>query len=143
MAFRKINIDQAVNTTNTELDDTLIILGGNTYTGDIGFLGKRAASTYAGLVRDNTNETFVLIDSYTTSISGNDIDATNALLKKGSLLVDSITAETSIVLPQGTTAQRPSSPVEGQMWFNTETKMFEGYDGTNWQVLIPAQLQNN
>ena len=140
MAFRKINIDKAVNTTNTELDDTLIILGGSTYSGDIGFLGKRAASTYAGLIRDNTTETFVLIDSYTTTISGNDIDATNALLQKGSLLVDSITAETSIVLPKGTTAQRPVAPEEGQMWFNTETKMFEGYDGTQWIVLIPSTL---
>ena len=34
------------------------------------------------------------------------------------------------MLPKGTAAQRPSTPAEGMMWFNTTTKMFEGYDGT-------------
>lgn len=143
MAFRKVNIETAVKTTNTVLDDTLIILGGTTYSGDIGFLGKRAASTYAGLVRDNDTGSFVLIDSYNTTISNNDINVENALLQKGDLEVRGVTVETTFVLPSGTTAQRPASPVEGQMWFNTETKMFEGFDGTNWQVLIPAQLQSN
>lgn len=143
MAFRKVNIGTAVETTNTVLDDTLIILGGTTYSGDIGFLGKRAASTYAGLVRDNTTGSFVLIDSYTTTINNNDIDVENALLQKGDLEVRGVTVETTFVLPKGTTAQRPATPEEGQMWFNTDTKMFEGYDGTSWQVLIPAQLQSN
>lgn len=51
----------------------------------------------------------------------------------GDVIVDE-----TFVLPKGTTAQRPASPVEGQMWFNTTTKMFEGYDGTNWVQLIPS-----
>jgi|TARA_R110002074_G_scaffold336462_1_gene506984 hypothetical protein len=45
------------------------------------------------------------------------------------------------VLPKGTTAQRPASPVQGQMYFNTETVMFEGYNGTTWITIIPSTLQ--
>jgi|MDTC01.1.fsa_nt_gb hypothetical protein len=48
----------------------------------------------------------------------------------------------SFVLPKGTTAQRPASPVEGQMYFNTETRMFEGWDGLDWQQLVPSQFQS-
>ena len=47
----------------------------------------------------------------------------------------------NFVLPKGASHQRPASPVEGQMWFNTTTKMFEGYDGTNWVQLIPSTYQ--
>jgi len=46
----------------------------------------------------------------------------------------------TVVLPKGTTAQRPVAPVEAQMFFNTDTKMFEGYDGTSWIQLLPSML---
>lgn len=32
----------------------------------------------------------------------------------------------------GTTAQRPASPVQGAIWYNTEINSFEGYNGTAW-----------
>lgn len=35
-------------------------------------------------------------------------------------------------LPKGTTAERPSSPVQGQFRYNTETPGAEIYDGTSW-----------
>lgn len=35
----------------------------------------------------------------------------------------------------GTTAQRPSSPVTGMIFFNTDTPGFEGYDGSDWGSL--------
>ena len=37
-------------------------------------------------------------------------------------------------VPSGTTAERPSSPVEGMIRYNSETGNFEGYNGT-WVVL--------
>ena len=46
------------------------------------------------------------------------------------------------ILPKGTAAQRPASPVEGMMWFNTTTKMFEGYDGTAWVQFVPSTFQS-
>lgn len=171
MAFRKLNLETSVSTTHTLFDDSLIVLGRGATTNDIGFLGKRAANTYTGLIRDNDTGKFVLIDSYTSSdITNNDIDVVNSVLQKGDLDLrsivvdtieadtltvstlnvttyspasiesDSIVATTTMIAPKGTTAQRPSNPVEGQIWFNTDNKMFEGYDGTTWQVLIPSQL---
>lgn len=38
-------------------------------------------------------------------------------------------------LPAGTTAQRPASPVAGQARFNSQTGLFEAYDGTAWGPL--------
>lgn len=52
--------------------------------------------------------------------------------------IDELQVNDSYILPKGTAAQRPASPVEGMMWFNTTTKMFEGYDGTNWIQFIPS-----
>ena len=52
--------------------------------------------------------------------------------------IDELTVNDSFVLPKGTAAQRPTNPVAAQMFFNTETNLFEGYDGTAWIQLIPA-----
>ena len=38
----------------------------------------------------------------------------------------------AIDLPSGTTAQRPSSPVEGMVRQNTDNNVVEAYDGTQW-----------
>ena len=40
----------------------------------------------------------------------------------------------SIRLPAGTTAERPGTPVVGMVRYNTDTNVFEGYDG-NWIAL--------
>jgi hypothetical protein len=36
-------------------------------------------------------------------------------------------------LGQGTTAQRPTSPLSGMIWYNTDLGEFEGYNGTQWK----------
>lgn len=33
------------------------------------------------------------------------------------------------------TANRPASPVQGMIRFNTDTNGFEGYDGTEWKAV--------
>lgn len=38
----------------------------------------------------------------------------------------------AIIVPVGTTSQRPTTPVQGMIRFNSQTGKFEGYDGTNW-----------
>lgn len=40
-----------------------------------------------------------------------------------------------IIIPRGTTAQRPASPVAGSIRFNSTEQRYEGYDGSNWQFL--------
>ena len=39
----------------------------------------------------------------------------------------------SLNLPKGTTAQRPSSPVAGMVRENTEDNVIEYYNGTEWK----------
>ena len=38
----------------------------------------------------------------------------------------------AVQLPSGTTAQRPSSPSNGEMRYNTTDNKVEYYDGANW-----------
>ena len=38
----------------------------------------------------------------------------------------------AIQIPVGTTAQRPASPSQGMIRYNTTTSHFEGYDGSAW-----------
>jgi len=38
-------------------------------------------------------------------------------------------------VPSGTQAQRPGTPENGQIRFNADTNKFEGYDGTQWDVI--------
>jgi hypothetical protein len=40
-----------------------------------------------------------------------------------------------MLVPKGTTAERPVSPVDGEMRYNTTTNQFEGYQGGAWGQL--------
>ena len=147
MTFRKIQTTNLVST-ETAFTDPLIILNkdGTTAT-DVGFLSRTGKDTYTGLIRDSDTSKYYLIDSIDmTNQATNDISATDSSITKATLVLDtievtSLTADSSFVLPKGTEANRPASPVEGQMYFNTETKMFEGYNGTAWKQLIPSEYQ--
>ena len=144
MAFRGIQATNLIST-ETAFDDSLLVLNkSGTTQVDVGFLGRIGASSYAGLIKDSESGKCILIDSITLSSQTiNDVSAIDASLVKGSLEVATITATavhptTTFVLPKGTAAQRPTNPVAAQMFFNTETNLFEGYDGTAWIQLIPA-----
>ena len=145
MAFRGIQTTNIIST-NVGLSDPLLILNkdGSTAT-DVGFLGKIGPTSYAGLVKDSATNEFLLLGSITLSSNTvNDVSALDASIVKGDIAVGTLTGDVEVnstfVLPNGTAAQRPASPVEGQMWFNTTTKMFEGYNGTDWITLIPSTL---
>lgn len=108
---------------------------------DVGWLGKTAANSYAGLIKDGDDGKFYVVSNVTLgSPTVNDVNPLN--ITAGTLVAnietESVTVTNTLVLPKGTAAQRPASPVEGQMWFNTTTKMFEGYDGTSWVQLVPS-----
>ena len=55
-----------------------------------------------------------------------DVQASNGVLS----YADSATG--GLFLPTGTTAQRPASPVTGQIRFNSTTNAVEVYNGTAW-----------
>lgn len=46
----------------------------------------------------------------------------------------------SLNLPKGTTAQRPSSPVAGMVRENTDDNVIEYYNGTEWKQVLYADL---
>jgi len=45
------------------------------------------------------------------------------------------TIDDNLKLPQGTTGERPASPQEGQIRYNTDTGTTEFYNGVNWRPL--------
>jgi hypothetical protein len=45
-----------------------------------------------------------------------------------------INIDGALVLPKGTTAERPT-PESGQIRFNSENNVFEGYNGVGWNVV--------
>lgn len=47
----------------------------------------------------------------------------------------SFTGTGRMLVPKGTTAQRPGSPVAGWLRFNSDLNKHEGYDGTSWGVI--------
>jgi len=46
-----------------------------------------------------------------------------------------ITSTGALILPVGTTAQRPNTPVVGMFRFNSTIDRFEGYNGSSWVTL--------
>ena len=48
----------------------------------------------------------------------------------------------SILIPAGTTAERPSSPVVGQLRYNTDTGNLEQFNG-NWVAIEPSPVANS
>ena len=61
-------------------------------------------------------------------------DVNDLLLRPNSGKRVTIDAATSIVIPNGTTAERGTAE-QGSIRFNTTTFTYEGYDGTNWGSL--------
>ena len=97
-----------------------VYISGARYTGTFG-VGGGAASTLGNLsVADTT---------LTSTTAGDDIiiDAESGLFK--------ISGTDGFVVPIGTTAQRPGSPTDGTIRYNSSTEQLEIYDGTAWDGL--------
>ena len=83
----------------------------------------------------------------TTTITGEFIDTGNLRIAdntvssvSGDIILDAdsgtirINSTGALNLPKGTTAERPGTPETGMIRYNTDTNLFEGYDG-NWIAL--------
>ncbi|MCB1784583.1 MAG: hypothetical protein KDI13_11400, partial [Alphaproteobacteria bacterium] len=53
-------------------------------------------------------------------------------------VIDVGAATDAVVLPSGTTAQRPGTPVNGMIRYNGTTAKFEGYENSSWTNLTAA-----
>jgi hypothetical protein len=78
----------------------------------------------------NTNATTINAFGAATTINfGAQTGTLN--LRNEQVIIDSVQ---TLQIPVGTTVERPS-PITGQIRFNTDTTVFEGYDGTAWGSL--------
>jgi len=96
------------------------------------------ATTNGVSITTNSSTTVITgerIDTGNLRISGNTIESLsgeiNLVAASGTVNVDSTGA---LNLPKGTTLERPGTPVTGMIRYNTDTNLFEGYDG-NWIAL--------
>jgi hypothetical protein len=90
-----------VSTTNTVVKDKLIELGNGSSgsaSGDAGIIVERGSDTNAGLVWDESTDTWVACTTSATGASTGDLTLTNAALK-----ASVITASTSLTLASGAT----------------------------------------
>ena len=84
--------------------------------------------------------TIVLRSSLTAPLSIAQVDANFTNLNNEFLLVphlstyNSFTATSALKVPAGTTAQRPSTPVSGDIRYNSSTQKFEGYSSA-WGLI--------
>ena len=72
------------------------------------------------------------------------VSETGSLQLTGNVKPDFSSSNTGLVPPSGTTDQREASPMMGSIRMNTETKILEYYDGSNWlafQTTISAESQ--
>ena len=166
MAFRTIQTTN-LQSTQTSFSDPVVVVGkDNTTATDIGFLGKTGTDIYSGLVRDVETQKYYLIENYTSTESNNDISPVlsdkstlvlerieassfvgnlqgNIINSQGQPVIDNSGALYPTVFrsPRGIESDRPSPASEGMIFFNTQTKMFEGYDGTAWIQFVPSTYQ--
>jgi len=49
----------------------------------------------------------------------------------------------AVELPEGTQAQRPGSPGAGMLRFNSDTALFEGYNGSAWSSVGGSEITND
>ena len=62
-------------------------------------------------------------------------DSIDVYINHGDAALNSLTVDSSLVLPVGTTAERPLDKLQGEIRYNTTTASFEGYSGTDWGSL--------
>ena len=79
-----------------------------------------------------SSSTAQLFVSGYTSLSGS-LDVTGKVPLNSNV---EINTEGYILLPSGSTAERPASPRDGMMRYNTTTVNFEGYVGGNWVYFV-------
>jgi hypothetical protein len=54
-----------------------------------------------------------------------------------------INSTSAMIIPTGTTAQRPAAPVTGMVRYNTSNQTIEAYSGTQWNGIIRATVNIN
>jgi hypothetical protein len=100
-----------------------------------GSIAADGQTTITGNLQMNSNK---LTGLSVGTVNGDSVEYSQlvGILVNPTLSGDVTMSGTSFVLiPKGTTAQRPVSPVAGEMRYNTDTNQFEGYANGVWGQL--------
>ena len=140
-------------TINAQIDSDIIPAVDNTY--DLGSTTKAWAELHVGkaiiddiiidndtITTDASNGNINFTANGTGSIIIDDLDFNGNTISNnsGDIILDPsseqvvIDSTGALVLPKGTTAERPGSPETGMLRYNTQTNVFEAYDG-QWITL--------
>ena len=106
-------------------------------------VGRATSDTLTNKSVDLTDNTLSgTLTEFNTALSGDDFVSltgtetlTNKTLTSPTLNGSEMTTTGAIVMPVGTTAQRPGTGVVGMMRFNSDIDAFEGYNGASWVKL--------
>lgn len=86
----------------------------------------------------------VNVSNAVSFVEGQTLTAEQAQIVRLKILTAYQTSNTgSLILPNGTIAQRDANPVAGAIRFNSEKGWFEGYTGTAWVALVSDQSGKN
>jgi hypothetical protein len=145
-----IQANEAVALNNAKVRYSSVDHKGDFRVGDLFYVNQEDGTvdfTSTELAIDTTDGISITTGSSTTVITGEKIDTGNLRLSgntieslSGDINLESdsgvvkITSTGSLQLPKGTTAERPT-PQTGMIRYNTETNLYEGYDG-NWIPLV-------
>ena len=144
-----IQANEAVSLNNAKVRYSSVDHKGDFRVGDLFYVNQEEGTvdfTSTELAIDTTDGISITTGASTTVITGEKIDTGNLRISgntieslSGDINLESdsgivkITSTGSLQLPKGTTAERPT-PQTGMIRYNTETNLFEGYDG-NWIAL--------
>ena len=117
------NWQTIVSLNNPEPSKDLWLTGGNKGLADTAFIGNADKKP---LAFKTNNVIRLYIDSAENKVG------IGTTLPRTSL---DITATDALIVPVGTTAQRPLAPVVGMIRFNASTNKLEGFTNTGWVAL--------
>ena len=148
-----------VPSNDVQIDNNLTVTGNVTVGNDLTISGTFTADNI-DLANDVTANTFstgditIFQNVITTTLSNSDLELRangtgNIVLEEFTISNSTISTPNDLIiapgseyvkinstgalrLPIGTEAQRPGTPESGQIRYNSDLEIFEGYNGTNW-----------
>jgi len=94
-----------------------------------GSVASDGQTPMTGALDMNSNQ---IVNLPTGTTTGNAVEYTQFAT---AFVNPTFTGNEFMLIPKGTTAQRPAVPVDGEMRYNTTTGQFEGYQGGAWGQL--------
>jgi len=145
-----IQANEVVELNNAKIRFSSVDHNGDFRVGDLFYVNQADGTvnfTTSQFNIDTVNGITITTGGSTTTITGERIDTGNLRIAdntisslSGDINLDAdsgtvrISSTGALLLPNGTSAERPSVPELGMIRYNTDINFFEGYDG-NWTVL--------